>query len=120
VSNVVFPNSKKVEVFIAWQCLEKGWLCLGTDGSSQGEVITACGGLIRNSNGQWLDGFLKNLGRCNAYLAKLWGVYEGLCLACNFGATKLKGQVESSVVNNTLNSSNKGGGCYWFRKLGNF
>jgi ribonuclease HI len=37
----------------------------------------------------------------------LRGVYEGLCLARNFGATKFKVQVDSSVVNNTLNSSNR-------------
>jgi hypothetical protein len=71
VSNVVFPNSKKIEVSIVWQCPKEGWLCLDTDGASQGEVIAGCGGILRNSNGQWFDGFLKNLGRCNAYLAEL-------------------------------------------------
>jgi ribonuclease HI len=113
VRSVVLSNRTKVEVSIAWQCPEDGWLSLNTDGASRGEVIAGCGGLLRNSNGQWLGGFSKNLGRCNAYLAELWGVYEGLCLARSFGAAKLQVQVDSSVVAHTLNSSNGGSIIGW-------
>jgi ribonuclease HI len=113
VNKVVFPNNNKVEALIAWKCPEEGWLCLNTDGASRGEIVAGCGGLLRNSSGQWIGGFSKNLGRCNAYLAELWGVYEGLCLARNLGATKLKVLVDSSVVNNTLNGPNKGSVVGW-------
>ncbi|GAU11214.1 hypothetical protein TSUD_342040 [Trifolium subterraneum] len=81
--------------------------------ASRGSVVASCGGILRNSNGQWLGGFSKNLGRCNAYLAELWGVYEGLRLAWNYGATKLKLQVDSSVVAYTLNGSNAGSVIGW-------
>ncbi|GAU10505.1 hypothetical protein TSUD_419400 [Trifolium subterraneum] len=113
VSSVVLSNSTKVEVSIAWQCSEEGCLSLNTDGASRGESIAGCGGLLRNSNEKWLHGFSKNLGRCNAYLAELWGVYEGLCLACNYGTVKLKVHVDSSVVAHTLNSSIGGSVIGW-------
>jgi hypothetical protein len=33
------------------------------------------------SNGNWICGFAKSLGTCNAFVAELWGVLEGLNLA---------------------------------------
>jgi hypothetical protein len=39
-----------------------------------------CGGLLRNSNGQWIGEFSRHLGMCSAYLAELWGVIDGLRL----------------------------------------
>jgi ribonuclease HI len=86
---------------------------LNTDGASRGDVTAGCGGLIRNSEGQWLGGFSRNLGCCSAYLAELWGVYDGLCLARNIGVQKVKLHVDSSVVVQTLNNSTGGSIVGW-------
>jgi hypothetical protein len=49
------------------------------DLSSKDENKAGCGGLIRGSGGgEWLGGFSKFAGSCSAYIAELWGVFEGL------------------------------------------
>jgi hypothetical protein len=58
--------------------------------TSRCHMSASCGGLFRNSDGQWLGGFLRNLGRCNAYIVELCGVYDGFCLARNKGVKKMK------------------------------
>ncbi|PNX55023.1 ribonuclease H [Trifolium pratense] len=60
--------------------------------------VTGCGGVFRDSSGAWKGGFAKNVGRATAYLAELWGVYEGLCLARRQGYTNIELQVDSSVL----------------------
>ncbi|PNX81608.1 ribonuclease H [Trifolium pratense] len=113
VSGIVIANRQKVEITVTWQCPEDGWLSLNTDGASRGHTSAGCGGLLRNSEGQWLGGFSRNLGRCNAYIAELWGVHDGLCLARDKGAKKLKVYVDSSVVVHTLNSTTGGSVVGW-------
>lgn len=39
-----------------------------------------CEGVIRDERGTWLRGFAKSFGQCNAFLTKLWGVFE--CKGC--------------------------------------
>jgi ribonuclease HI len=53
------------------------------------------------------------LGCCSAYIAGLWGVYDGLCLARQIGATKVRVHVDSSVVVQTLNNTNGGSVVRW-------
>ncbi|MCI12311.1 ribonuclease H protein, partial [Trifolium medium] len=112
VSDIVHTTREKTTVDIAWQRPEVGWLSLHTDGASRRDTTAGCGGLLRNSNGQWMGGFSHNLGRCNAYLAELWGVFDGLRFAHERGATKVKVHVDSFVVQ-TLNSSNVGSVIGW-------
>ncbi|GAU38444.1 hypothetical protein TSUD_151670 [Trifolium subterraneum] len=97
-----------MEVDIAWQQPEAGWVVLNTDGTSKMDVAAGCGELLRNSHGQWIGGFSRHLGIYRAYLAELWGVFDGLRFAWESGITKLKVQVDSPVVVYTLNSSNIG------------
>ncbi|PNY17996.1 ribonuclease H [Trifolium pratense] len=53
-------------------------MLLNTDGAAKKETgMTGCGGLLRDSNGRWVVRFAKNLGNTNAYMADLWGLYEG-------------------------------------------
>jgi ribonuclease HI len=75
-------------------------------------MSASCGGLFRNSDGQWLGGFLRNLGRCNAYIVELCGVYDGFCLARNKGVKKVKVHVDSSIVVHTLKNT-IGGSVVW-------
>lgn len=52
----------------------------------------------------WLCGFSKCLGRCNAYVAKLWRVYEGLKIAPNRGYSIFELIVDSKIIAVTLKS----------------
>ncbi|PNX68268.1 ribonuclease H, partial [Trifolium pratense] len=80
VNDITSGTEHKTLVNIAWQRPEDGWILLNTDGASKNGVTSGCGGILRNSHGQWISGFSRNLGRCNAYLAELWGVFDGLRL----------------------------------------
>ncbi|MCI14721.1 hypothetical protein A2U01_0035853, partial [Trifolium medium] len=46
------------------------------------------GGVIRGDQGEWLGGFARNVGMCNAFIVDLWGVVEG---AYGFGGCAIKG-----------------------------
>jgi ribonuclease HI len=102
-----------MEIDITWQQPEEGWVVLNTDGASRRDVAAGCGGLLHNSNGQWICGFSRHIGMCSAYLAELWGVIDGLRLAHDRGIAKLKVQVDPRVVVQTLNSSNIGSTVRW-------
>jgi hypothetical protein len=69
--------------------LEKTLLC---------NNFAGCGGLLRNSNGQWLGGFSRHLGTCTAYIAELWGVLDGLKFAYVRGFKKIELHIDSNVV----------------------
>jgi hypothetical protein len=71
VSNIVLSTRQQMEIDIAWQQPEEGWVVLNTDGASRRDVAAGCGGLLRNSNGQWIGGFSRHLGMCSAYFAEL-------------------------------------------------
>jgi ribonuclease HI len=112
-NNIALPTRQQVEIGVAWQRPVEGWVVLNTDGASRRTGVAGCGGLLRNSNGQWLGGFSRHLGRCSAYIAELWGVFEGLRLARERGISKINVQVDSRVVVQTLNSSNLGSVLGW-------
>jgi ribonuclease HI len=79
-----------------------GWVKLNTDGASKEEGWAGCGGIIRGSDGEWLGGFAKNLGRCSAFVAELWGVYEGLSYVRRLGFREIMLDVDSSYVAHVL------------------
>jgi ribonuclease HI len=51
---------------------------LNTDCASKDDLISGCGGLICDVNGNWICRFAKFIGACNAFVAKLCGAIEGL------------------------------------------
>ncbi|XP_057432959.1 uncharacterized protein LOC130725784 [Lotus japonicus] len=48
-----------------------------------------CGGACRDSNGRWLFGFSRNLGRSNVFWSELWGIFTILQLALARGIGKV-------------------------------
>ncbi|WCJ29423.1 LINE-1 retrotransposable element ORF2 protein [Euphorbia peplus] len=84
---------------ISWICPDVGWVKLNTDGMSKGNPgISGTGGLIRDSNGMWLCGFMCNLGICTALLAELWGLYYGLEMAWKKGYRRVIVEIDSLIV----------------------
>lgn len=64
-----------------WSKPEVGWLKLNTDGSFGGEgALSRCGGLLRDSNGQWIRGFAKAMVVSSSLAAEMWALREGLTL----------------------------------------
>jgi ribonuclease HI len=60
--------------------------------------VAGCGGIIRGSHGEWLGGFAKCVGLCSAFVAELWGVYEGLRYAHRLGFRRVELHIDSETV----------------------
>lgn len=60
--------------------------------------MTGAGGLIRNSNGEWIKGFSINLGVYSVTMAELWGIYQGLLLAWEIGIRDLLIEADSACA----------------------
>jgi hypothetical protein len=107
-NNAVMHNNNKVIENIHWQPPSLGWIRLNPDVAAKGENIAGCGGVPRGDSGEWICGFSKGLGVCSAYVAELWGVFEGLKLALCYGFLRVEVHVDSQVVVNTISFA-KGG-----------
>jgi len=40
--------------------------------------LCGCRGVLRGTDGEWLNEFARSVGLCKAYIVGLWGVLEGL------------------------------------------
>lgn len=68
---------------ICWERPPEGWEKLNTDGA----LITlsglaGCGGVVRDARGEWIAGFSRRISATNSFMAKLWGLRDGLILCC--------------------------------------
>jgi ribonuclease HI len=87
---------------IGWKPPKEGFIKLNTDGAVGSSQIAGCGGVIRDRQGGWIRGFAKNVGRCNAFVAELWGVYEGLKCARSLGFNKVEVNIDATAVVHVL------------------
>jgi ribonuclease HI len=75
---------------IRWNDQGGTGMILNVDGSSLGNPgVSGFGGLIRNSDGTWIQGFAGNIGFSNILHAELLGVYYGLVMAWEVGCSEL-------------------------------
>ncbi|KAG7534372.1 Endonuclease/exonuclease/phosphatase superfamily [Arabidopsis thaliana x Arabidopsis arenosa] len=89
----------RVERMVSWLPPSDGWVKLNTDGASHGNPgLATAGGVLRDGDGRWIQGFAFNIGFCSATLAELWGVYYGLYLAWERRIPRLQLEVDSEVV----------------------
>ena len=80
-----------------WDKPPPDWYELNTDASIINGHAGA-GGLLRDSNGNWVQGFSKPLGTATVLMAKLWASREGLCMARQLNIYNLIVNVDSSDV----------------------
>ena len=51
------------KIEIAWTPLPLSWIKINTDGASNSSTLNAaCGGLLQNMEGRWIQGYAKHLG----------------------------------------------------------
>jgi ribonuclease HI len=74
------------------------FVSLNTDGASKEQQHVGCGGIVRGSQGEWIGGFLKCVGRCSAFIAELWGVLEGLRYVKRLGFNKIELNIDLEAV----------------------
>lgn len=58
--------------------------------------ISAAGGIIRNSDGLWIKGFNRNIGKTYILAAELWGNRDGLYMALESNIQSL--DVETDAI----------------------
>jgi ribonuclease HI len=73
------------------------WIKCNTDGSSN-QSTSSCAGIFRNSDSIFITCFAENLGRGNAYFAKLSAVMRAIEIAHHRGWNKLWIETDSKLV----------------------
>ncbi|KAK8598510.1 hypothetical protein V6N13_094479 [Hibiscus sabdariffa] len=75
---------------VHWNPPTDGWLKLNTDvARSPIDGRASCEGVLRDHEGNWIQGFTKFIGRCSVVETELWGIATGMELAWLFGCWNL-------------------------------
>lgn len=83
-------SGSKTETFIGWTFPENGWFKCNVDGACKNNgMATGCSGVILDSSGHWIVGFVRGLGMGSVLNAELWGILLGLQIAWNHGIRKI-------------------------------
>ncbi|KAL9449909.1 hypothetical protein AB3S75_011776 [Citrus x aurantiifolia] len=83
---------------IRWRAPIWPSVSLNTDGTKKGSGQTRAGGLLCDFNGNWLMGFIVNLGTCSVLSAELWGLLHGLRVAWENGFRRIQVGVDNKSV----------------------
>jgi len=98
-SDSVCDNRKYSARWVRWKSGSEGWIILNTDGAAKGNPgPTGAGGVLRGDKGEWLVGFLENLGHCSSIKAEFKAVWRGLNLANEMQAQRVWLQIDSKIV----------------------
>ena len=99
------PN--KTNFLLGWTPPPLGFFKLNTDGLAQGNLGFACaGGLIRDSAGSWIRGFLHSIGFTTSLAVELWGLRDSLKLARSLHIGKLIIEIDAKVVVDLISAEN--------------
>ena len=83
---------------------------LNTDGghkAAEGNPgLASYGGLIRDDHGNWMAGFARRIGTCTSFVAKLWGLRDGLTLCNNLNIPSLIVELDARAIVDILQNSN--------------
>jgi ribonuclease HI len=104
--NRAMVEKPQTVALIKWNPPREGYIKLNTDGACKSGQLAGCGGVIRGSQGEWIHGFAKNVGKCNAFVAELWGVLEGLRCVRRMGFSKVEINIDSVSVVQLLQQRN--------------
>ncbi|KAL9437497.1 hypothetical protein AB3S75_023376 [Citrus x aurantiifolia] len=83
---------------IRWRAPDWPSVSLNTDGARKGLEQAGAGGLLRDFNGNWIKGFIVNLGTCSVLSAELWGLLHGLKMAWENGFRRVQVGVDNKSV----------------------
>jgi hypothetical protein len=92
-------KTPKVETLIGWTPPPTGFVKLNTNGSVlRNSGHASSGGLRRDNNGNWIQGFSHFLGITNSLVAELWGLWDGLTLARDLHISRLVVELDAKAV----------------------
>lgn len=91
---------------VGWNPPSDGWFKVNTDGASKGNLgMASTGGLIRDSNGNWIPRFAHKVGHASSYTAELWAIMLGLHIAWSSGLRKIILETDFAVIAKKLQAS---------------
>lgn len=70
-------SKPKFEIFVKWVKPPINWFKVYSDASILSSGLAGVRGLIRNSNGEWLKGFFRFIGRTYSLNVELWALRDG-------------------------------------------
>ena len=106
IPQVVDKPAKSV-YSVRWHPPPLGFFKLNTDGTSLGNPgLASAGGLLRNSDGSWISGFIRNIGIASSFAAELWGVRDGLLLAQKHNIQNIIIELDAKAVIDLLSLDN--------------
>ncbi|VVA14221.1 PREDICTED: ribonuclease [Prunus dulcis] len=98
-TGLYFHLQDQVPVSLAWELPAFGCFKLNVDGScgiTTGAI--GAGGVIRNSVGEWIAGFVANIGNGQILDAEILGLAFGLKLAVDRGVSNLTVEMDSTII----------------------
>ena len=98
---------------VCWNKPQEWWFKLNSDGASLGNLGKAGGGgLIRDSYGKWIKGYMRYFGINTSIIAEFWALRDGLTLASQLGITHLAVELDAKVVVDLILSRKTPNGSY--------
>lgn len=98
---------------VRWHKPDEGWFKLNSDGASIGNLGSAGGGeLIHDHNGNWVKGYMRNIGVATSIIAEFWALRDGFRLASQMGITHLIVELDAKVIVDLILSSNTSNRAY--------
>ncbi|KAF7814111.1 putative ribonuclease H protein At1g65750 family [Senna tora] len=106
-------QNRRAAVKIAWKPPPEEWVKINVDGSVDPSSFgsSACGGVLRDRDGNFLCGFIRNVGSCSIILADLWGILSGLQVAWNRGFKKVILETDSLNAERLIHQAFEEGHC---------
>lgn len=105
-ATVTLKNNVNLQVcYLSWNKPPAGFFKLNVDGSRSSNGLIGAGGVIRDCNGIWCNGFMHNIGSGEVLLAEAWGLATGLKLAVACNISHLLVESDSVILINLLQSS---------------
>jgi ribonuclease HI len=89
----------KVVKHVRWEKPNQNFFKLNTDGSASiNSGFAGGGGLIRNSAGDWIMGFMRNIGCTGSAAAELWALRDGLSLCVQLQLHAVEIELDAQVI----------------------
>lgn len=96
----------RVQIQISWKKPMPGWVKLNINGAVFGNPKQAGGGgVLCDSNGDWVVRFMRKLGIMSSTMAELWALKDGLSLAQQLDILNINRDFDVDVLVQLLTSS---------------
>lgn len=98
------PGRRRTEM-LCWQRPPEGFHKLNVDGSRNASGLIGAGGVLRDCDGKWCHGFMRNIGKGQVLQAESWGLATGLQIAVELHITHIEVETDSAILINLINGN---------------